>query len=464
MIHKKLKYALGAGLIGLSATLATPALAAGNKSMDMLLKVLRDQGTINDETYKLLKNAAAADGEHLEASAKKVEDVEKKMPKINTEEKFEVESADGNFKWKFGGRIHADAAFFDSDETDIGTNTQFRRARLDVDATLWKDWFMKWQYDFTGEGRGGIRDMFIRYNGFKPTAITVGHYKQPFSLEELTSSNNITFIERSLANAPVATLLSRRVGLGASTQIQKMFTLHGSVFSTEGPAAPADSDVDEGWGFAGRATFAPINESDRLVHLGLSGAYINASQNLTNSIRLRQRPEVGTGVRLIDTGALASVDDVTMFGAEGAVMYGPASLQGEYMMTDVDRAAGFSNPTFHGYYVEGSYMLTGESRRYSFGSGSFSNPKVKGIVGKGGYGAWQLGLRYSSLDLTDGDIRGGEQENITVGLNWYPTNNLRFMANYIHVLDVKRLELDGTPRAFHNDEPGVFLVRAQAYW
>jgi phosphate-selective porin OprO and OprP len=77
----------------------------------------------------------------------------------------------------------------------------------------------------------------------------------------------------------------------------------------------------------------------------------------------------------------------------------------------------------------GSWLITGESRGYVFEEARFKNPKPKGIVGKGGIGAWELLARYSSLDLSDEDIDGGEEDNVTVGINWYPTPNFRFMAN-----------------------------------
>ncbi|MGH8525179.1 MAG: OprO/OprP family phosphate-selective porin, partial [Gammaproteobacteria bacterium] len=146
------------------------------------------------------------------------------------------------------------------------------------------------------------------------------------------------------------------------------------------------------------------------------------------------------------------VEDIARAGAEAALVWGPFSLQGEYIWTHLDRDSGLSDPAFDGYYVYGSWFLTGESRPYDNEKGRFTGVLPKSIVGKGGYGAWEVALRYSDVDLNDEDIEGGEEDNLTVGLNWYPTRNIRFMANYIHA---------NSERQRVEDDPHVFQIRTQ---
>ena len=87
----------------------------------------------------------------------------------------------------------------------------------------------------------------------------------------------------------------------------------------------------------------------------------------------------------------------------------------------------------HGYYVQGSYFLTGEHRNYKTSTGLFSRVKPKANFSSrlGQLGAWEVTLRYSSLDLTDNPVNGGELDDITAGLNWHLNPNIRLMFNYI---------------------------------
>jgi phosphate-selective porin OprO/OprP len=138
-------------------------------------------------------------------------------------------------------------------------------------------------------------------------------------------------------------------------------------------------------------------------------------------------------------------------GAEIATVQGPFSAQAEYITTSVQRDAD-RDLDFDGWYAQASYFLTGESRQYK--DGKFARVTPKSIVGEGGIGAWELALRFSTLDLSDADIDGGEADSVTLGMNWYPTPTLRFTANYVDVLDVEGGANDG-------DEPSVLQLRSQ---
>jgi phosphate-selective porin OprO/OprP len=190
------------------------------------------------------------------------------------------------------------------------------------------------------------------------------------------------------------------------------------------------------------------DEGTRLLHLGVAYSHRNPDGA---SVRYRQRPEAHLAHRYLDTESEsgcritdARADDVDLFGLESALVLGRFSLQAEYIKSMVDTTLG-GDFDFDGYYIYGSYFLTGEHRPYKLGSGEFGRVKPKrnfSLGNDGGWGAWEIALRYSTLDLNDGLIRGGQEDNWTVGLNWYLTPNSRLMLNYVHA-DVEHDFYDG---------------------
>jgi phosphate-selective porin OprO/OprP len=137
--------------------------------------------------------------------------------------------------------------------------------------------------------------------------------------------------------------------------------------------------------------------------------------------------------RFVDTGSFTAHSS-DRFNPELAVVYGPFSLQTEYTFVDVNLKRSMdSDPEFSGAYIYGSYFLTGEYRKYSTKSGTFSRVKPKNNFSWGkGIGAIELTARYSHLDLNDEAIRGGKLDDITLGINWYLNPNTRIMLNYVH--------------------------------
>ncbi|MGH8598504.1 MAG: porin, partial [Gammaproteobacteria bacterium] len=208
---------------------------AANDAMLQLIEALHANGTLDAEAYEAIKLAARADDEQNTASTNEVTAVAKTLPKIETRGKLEVGTPSGDFVWRIGGRTHLDSAWYGNDRgtfrsTTMANGTEFRRARLDVTATLYRAWQLKFQYDFVNSGSAGIRDAFIRYNhtlGAYPSYAMVGNFKEPFSLEEYTGSNNITFMERALPNtfAP-----SRKIGIGIGTSGNNLWAVQAGIF------------------------------------------------------------------------------------------------------------------------------------------------------------------------------------------------------------------------------------------
>lgn len=438
-----------AGVIFLSFT----ATAYAGSEIETLITMLHENGMVSDAQFgrlqaELKQNQSTANKEKQEVQKQLAEVTKPSDVEVQVKGGVTVKTRDGKFSTKLGGRVQADAATYSGDPT-IGDGTEIRRARMYLNGVMYTDWAYKLEYDFasTGANGKGIADAFLAYNGFDDLEIKVGHFKDPFSLEQQTSSNNVSFTERSLASAFAA---GRHIGAMLSAK-QQHWSLAGGVFGDTLTATNGTAhNQDEGWGLGARATFSPINEKNKVVHFGLGLNYRDTGGLGTTSFKQQPQTHIG-GINIADTGNITNVKEFYKVGAEVATVMGPFSAQAEYITTSLSRKTA-SDLDFDGWYVQTGYFFTGESRNYK--KGAFGSITPKASVGEGGIGAWELALRYSTLDLIDKDIDGGDVDSYTVGLNWFATATLRFSANYVDVLNVK----GGT---YDNQEPRLFQVRSQ---
>jgi phosphate-selective porin OprO/OprP len=168
----------------------------------------------------------------------------------------------------------------------------------------------------------------------------------------------------------------------------------------------------------------------------------------------------------VNTGALARADTVERVGVEAAYQTGPVRFQGEYIWTGVQRGAGQPDVAFNGGYVEAGWTINGSGRSYDlapkYGTGYavFGGPKLTDAqrVLRGGIGLFELGARVSYIDLTDRNISGGRQVDYTLGINWYPETNVKFVADYV------RATAYNSPAASRRVDADIFIGRAQISW
>jgi|7_EtaG_2_1085326.scaffolds.fasta_scaffold00024_86 phosphate-selective porin OprO/OprP len=353
-------------------------------------------------------------------------------------------SEDGNFTFKLKGRIHADAVYVDDDVTEIDDREKLRRLRAGFSGTVMKDWTYSYNYDTESNVGYRIKGAHIGYKGFDKVRISAGNLQQPFSLEELTSSNYIPFMERSLANtfAP-----SYGLGLLVKTWGDK-WSFAGGYFDDN--LADRHNDNEGSHSFAARITVNPIDKSKFKVHLGASTVFRNVGSSQT--VSYGARPDGSkSNIKILSTGTLDDVDDTQTYGLEAAVIKGPWLLQGEVMRMELDRKT-HADPTFDGHYVQGSWIITGEKHQYSGKNGAF-----KQIKPKARYGAVEVAVRYSTVDLEDKTVTGGEGDNFTLGINWHINRNIRLMANYV--------QADASPnRDGINEDIEALQFRFQAYF
>ncbi len=342
---------------------------------------------------------------------------------------FEILSDEGGYRLAIGGKLENDWAFFSTDKDvelfsdSFDNGTEFRRARLSL-AGDYQDWLaFKTSFDFQGSG-SSFRDLYAEIQDIPALGrLKVGHFKEPFSLEALTSSSNMSFMERSLLTALSP---GRNVGVMARNSIlDRRATWALGLFRETDSAA---SGVDEGGGqefaLTGRATWIPFRKSKgrRLLHFGLGASLRNPD---LGEVRFRSRPEAHLAPRIVDTGGIRA-DSTLLINLESALIWERATLQAEYTLAQVD-AAFEDSLGFAAYYLQGAWMITGELRPYRRSSGTLRKivPDSPFQGAHGGWGAWEAALRFSGLDLTEGSIGGGEVQVLSAALNWHLTDNLR---------------------------------------
>jgi phosphate-selective porin OprO/OprP len=351
------------------------------------------------------------------------------------------ETADKNFTLRIGGRLDWDFGIISQDEAnrkafgDIQDGSEFRRLRLESEGTIYTNTYFKAQVDFGG-GAVALKDALIGFKGIPVLgSLQAGHFKEPFSLEELTSSRFDTFVEQSLPTSAFAP--SRNVGVAFFNNYRERVTYALGAFRDTGDSGTVLAD--DGYAVTGRVTALPwyADEGKKMLHVG---AALRHSQPVAAKVKYEARPEWhASSKKFVSTGDIKHVESTDHMGLEAALVCGPFSVQGEYFHAWVNRDDGaVSDADFNGWYVEGSWWLTGEHRKYDRKKGEFGrvSPNKNFDPKNGGWGAWQLAARYSEIDLNDSgaSIAGGKEQDTTLGLNWHLNPNVRVQGNWVHAM------------------------------
>ena len=341
----------------------------------------------------------------------------------------ELSSKDGNFKMKVRGRLYVDYGNVSDSSGTTVDNTEFRTARLGVEGVVFKDVKYKFEADFAGD-EVEIKDAYLAWD-LKPVTIEVGQFKTPNSLEEQTSSRYISLMERGSFTDAFG--LARQTGIAVAYAENNM-TFKAGLFQGD---AGGDGGIEDRT-YAARATYA-VKLDDGLVHVGASIRHRELDE--AGTAKYSQRPHNHQADKYVDTGSMAAESD-TFYGVELAGVMGPFSAQAEWAWQTANLIGMSENASFNGGYIDLSYFITGESRPYK--NGAFSRVKVANPVFEGGMGAWQVVVRYDTIDLTDADVAidGGKQDSFMVGVNWHLNDYTRVMANYSNA-DIEGGDDDG---------------------
>jgi phosphate-selective porin OprO and OprP len=488
--------AAAVSLIGAMATPQAKA-AAGNDAeiaalkqqlqlMEQKLEKLQKQSTANaqaaaraNEKVDNVANANAAIPVKAGAPASGVVvTMPNNRPTICTADNANCVAITSRVHWDVGGYDYRpNTAATSPQRLDSGDN--LRRARIGIIGKFFNDWNYALIYDFGGSSDGfggaapgslpgggvsGVENAYLSYTGIKPfggkLAIEGGIMDIPYTLDEATSSNDILFMERASSGIIAQNIAAGDFRSTIGTRWWNDVFWAGAYVTgpTTGAIHSASSTSpvaqNEQLGVAARAAGQIVSGKDYSFHLGgdfedlIQPAHsivngINGAQTLT----LNDRPELRIDpTSLISTGAIANVSSAQVYSVEAAGTYGPLFMQGEYFWFNIQRDANTGLPPigapdlkFQGGYGQVGYVLTGETHPYNAAAAAYGGikPAHPFDINGGGWGAWEIAARYSTMDLnnligTTTGVAGGRQNVVTVGLNWYANSNVRLMFDYLH--------------------------------
>ncbi|HOX71220.1 MAG: porin [Dokdonella sp.] len=359
----------------------------------------------------------------------------------------------GPYEVSFEGLVQADGNWYHNDMQDLGGTLgnggdgkdqefEMRRAELVLKG---KGTMFDWVLGFDAKANKFL-DANVKWK-IGSNYLMVGQFKQPNSLEELSSTKNNDFISKAMVTNTFG--VARRVGVAYGDD-GKNWGYSVNAFGRE-----LTRNLAQGQGFGGRFYYAPMVDSGSLLHFGVSAVDYDTARD-TQRWRVRPDADLSTG-RLIDTGNILNADRIRTYGLESAWVDGPFKVQGEYMRSTTTRTSATTAPDFtaDSWYVSGVWNLTGETWGYKSGTPTTPLPNDPSA------GMWQVGLRYDDTNLSDGAIRGGDEHNITIGVNYYWRSNFKIMANYVAA---KSSKYSSAAAGNVDDDPNIFETRLQFYW
>lgn len=364
-------------------------------------------------------------------------------------ESVNYQDADDRFSIKFGLALLAgDYTTFEQDRPSyeqVGLQEdQFEARSLRLMVRGHWELFRRWNYVFSYEYNGFDRDATEPYWSSTDVKIstdidgvgtlTIGKMKEPYVYEMVGDAANLPQSERLLSPF----FKSRNVGVQVSrASASQRATIAVGVYNDW---LFSDEDLDEsGTDFAARVTALPVWEAEgaRYLHVGASVRYYGADQD---RLQMRGRPATNVSDYYVDTGKFDG-DHSWNTGVELLWNVDGWSLLGEWVTASVSSRE-YGDPDFQGWYVTGSWVVTGEHRPYDRKAAY-----ARRVLPQGPWGAWEVIGRYGRVDLNDGAMRAGAMDGWWIGFNWWATNRWKFGMAYGNI-DLDRFDVTGNTQTF----------------
>jgi phosphate-selective porin OprO/OprP len=459
--------------IALAISLAFSVPAYADDYLDTL-KILKDKGILTQTEYDTKVQAHEEKAENKKFIEQRIDkdvsdSVKYRQARANdgsvAENGIGLKSKDGNNTIQLTGRLHMDYRQYSPDygtgqTTDSYQNTaEARRARFGVRGQFAKDFKYQLLANFgASDGFSSTSstadEMWVNYAANPEMQFQFGLFKMPFSLEQMTSSNNLDFMERSLIGQNDTEFIPAKETGFMLHGIPKPGLTYAIALSRGKSNKSAEFD---GFDYIGRLTTNIAELTGSKAYVAHLGAAYSTGEIKSGVIPASGRTESRMQSGWFTGSALSGDTTRTRQGLEAAFAYNGFKVQGEQFNFKYDPATG-NNQEIRGYYAQVVYNLTGESHAYK--DGAFGWIKPNNPIDKGGRGAWQVGVRMSEFDASDITVATGKSNRataMTYGITWFCTDNLRFMLNYV---DTKFDSLVGSSGSRVNGDRAV-MFRSQ---
>lgn len=377
------------------------------------------------------------------------------------------EDGTGNWKLQINGRAQVDYRTYDPSEWR-DDNFAIRRARFGGTFSFLKDFAVRVEGEYanaTGaSATTALTYAYLDYTHWKGAKIRAGQFKPFFGLERAYSTNFTDFTELSLATNN-GSIFSSTYDRGIMVHGDPLPWLNYNAYVVNGAGQNNDDKNDQkDVGARINANFASLAKiRNAVIHVGAS-----VSKGDIGKTSLTQSTE-GSGTQFFNVTGLDERADRDRWGMETALAYGPVKLQAEYIDANFEGLKGgtaFDND-IQAWYADLNWLVTGESWSDAYKSGVFGRIKPKrNFDQKGGWGAVELGLRYSKYDasefrdlLVSATTNASEADAWTVGAKWILNPNARIVLNYVQTQFDQPTEL--TINGETEDREKALVLRAQ---
>ena len=353
------------------------------------------------------------------------------------------QNKEAGYKMWFDVRVQGDAAVYfgyDKNLTQIGNGMSFRRTRFAVKTQIDKNWYAELDTDWSS-GVVELKDAILQYDGIENLQIKMGNFKENFSIQRNSTSRYLLFMERAMVTylAP-----SRHMGINFRYTTPALWASFG-VFGPEIKGAEEqtfmedgnkDYGLNSGLSYTGKLVWRPLHkQKNSSLHLGAAVSYRNPKVSSTdgyNAIRYSTRNSTSINrKKFLDTDAIKGLDHELLWTVELAVHHESLRYEAAYIsrqaFVDLEKnEKGADLRPASGWYVQAGYMLFGGKQNYDAGGAKYT----RCTRGKD-WGDLEIAARVDQINLNlNKYYMGGSAMQYALGLNYYPTENVKFMINY----------------------------------